>query len=98
MPDIVHPREPGLERIEAADRLVFLAFERDFADGFLARLGERDWGAFVASRLVLPVAGRPARCARSAARSGCVLVGEEIPACRAMPRAIERIDLFRKRE
>ena len=64
MADIVHPRDPGLERIEAADGLVFLAIDRNFARGFGARGGKRDRGALEAGGFVLPVTA-PARCAPS---------------------------------
>ena len=42
MADIVHPRDPGIELIEAADGLVFAAIDRRLARGFGAGCGERD--------------------------------------------------------
>src|SRR2546430_9890278 len=51
MPDIMHPGEPRLKLIEAADGFVLLAIERNFADRFLAGGGERDRRALEACRL-----------------------------------------------
>jgi hypothetical protein len=42
VPDIMHPYEPRLELIEAADGLVFLAVERNLPDCLRPRGGERD--------------------------------------------------------
>ena len=60
---IMHPRDQGIECVEAADGLVFVAIDRKLARGLGARSGERSRRALEACGPVLPVT--LARCAVS---------------------------------
>ena len=79
MADIVHPTEPCLECIQAADGLVFTAIERELSYRFRARNGERYRRAFEA----LGLAVFAASVRGSGRRRGSVLMAKEIAARRA---------------
>src|SRR4051812_39912049 len=57
MAGVANPRNPGLERIEAADGRILLAVDRNLLDRLGACFGERHRGALEARGFVLPVAG-----------------------------------------
>jgi hypothetical protein len=61
---IMHPRDEGVERVEAADGLILVAIDRKLARGLGTRSGERDRGALEACGSVL--LATLARCAPSA--------------------------------
>ncbi len=59
---IMHPRDQGVERVEAADGLVLVAIDRKLARGLGTRRGERNRSAFEACGLVLLARCAPSPC------------------------------------